>query len=175
MVQTMEYGTVPDFVNPHVQPRAGCTYGSVAAYAGMIGVIERCPREAGDRLTVYRATAKDSDMPSVLFSTDIGASGARIVTMNNSYVAVAMSNPGRLVVFNQQNGAVLQQYPVTLTARDMAGDPPGRVVPVTAGPGETYWWTGSSTVALSNTNLQPEWTVQGTLGPASTATATQVR
>jgi hypothetical protein len=167
MVQTMEYGTVPDFVNPHVQPRTGCNYGSVVAYAGMIAVIERCPGEPGDRLTVYRATATNADTPSVLFSTQIGTHGARLVTMNDLYIAIATPNPGSLVVFNAQNGQQLRTYPVKLTGADMAGDPPGHVVPVTVTPNDTYWWTGSSTVALSNTNLQPEWTVSGTLGPGT--------
>ncbi len=167
MVQTMEYGTVPDFVNPHVQPRTGCQYGSVVANAGMIGVIERCPHEGSDRLTVYRATAKSADTPSVLFSVDIGSTGTRLVTMNDQFIAVAEANPGRLVVFNADNGAQLKQYPVDLTSADMAGDPPGRVVPVTVGPGEVYWWTGSSTVALSATNLAPDWTVPNTLGPGT--------
>ncbi|HKN98947.1 MAG TPA: PQQ-binding-like beta-propeller repeat protein [Pseudonocardiaceae bacterium] len=165
MVQTMEYGTVPDFVNPHVQPRVGCHYGSVAAWAGQIGVIERCPGEPGDRLTVYRATAKAADTPSVLFSTDIGGTGTRIVTMNDSYVAVAMPNPDRLVVFNADNGNQLTQYPITTAPGDLRGDPPGRVVPVDVGPSAVYWWTGSSTVALSTTNFAPEWTVPDTLGP----------
>jgi outer membrane protein assembly factor BamB len=164
MVQTMEYGKVPDFVNPNVQPRSGCDYGSVVAYAGMIGVIERCPNEPSDRLTVYRATAKAADTPSVLFSVDIGGHGTRIVTMNDQFVAVAMPNPGRLVVFNADNGSQLKSYPVAMTGQDMSGDPPGKVVPVTTGPSEIYWWTGSSTVALSTTNLQPEWTVPDTLG-----------
>lgn len=167
MVQTMEYGTVPDFVNPHTQPRAGCTYGSVVANAGMIGVIERCPHEPGDRLTVYRATATNADTPSVLFSTELGVYGTRLITMNDLYMAVAEPNPGRLVVYDAQNGKQVKTYPVSLTGDDMAGDPPGLVVPVTMTPYETYWWTGSSTVALSNTNLQPEWSVPGTLGPGT--------
>lgn len=165
MVQTMEYGNVPDFVNPHVQPRVGCDYGSVVAWAGEIGVIERCIGEPSDRLTLYRATAKAADTPSVLFSTEIGGSHTRLVAMNDQYIAVAMADPGRLVVFSASNGNELAQYPIALTPGDMAGDPPGRVVPVTTGPSAIYWWTGSSTVALSTTNLAPEWTVQGTLGP----------
>jgi outer membrane protein assembly factor BamB len=163
LVQTMEYGTVPDFVNPKVQPRTGCSYGSVSAFAGLIGVIERCPHEPSDRLTLYRATAKDADAPSVLFSTDIGGTGNRIVTMNDQYIAVA--EQGKLRVFGSQNGKQLNSYPVAMTPSDMAGDPPGRVVPVVVGPSGTYWWTGSSTVALTNTNLAPEFTVPDTLGP----------
>lgn len=164
LVQTMEYGTVPDFVNPNVQPRTGCGYGSVVANAGLIGVIERCPGEGVDRLTVYRATATNADQPSVVFSVEIGGTGARLITMNDLYIAVAEANPGRVAVFNAQNGDLLKQYPVALTAQDMAGDPPGRVVPVDVTPNETYWWTGSSTVALSTSNLAPQWSVPGTLG-----------
>lgn len=164
MVQTMEYGAVPDFVNPNVQPRTGCTYHSVVAYAGLIGVIESCPGEPGDRLTVYRATATNADTPSVLFSQVIGGYGDRLIAMDDLYVAVAQQNPDQVVVFSAQGGKDLNQYPVALTQSDMAGDPPGRVVPVTSGPSAIYWFTGSSTVALSTTNYQPMWTVPGTLG-----------
>ena len=31
-------------------------------------------------------------------------------------------------------------------------------------PSAVYWFTGSSTVALSPTNYQPMWTVPGTIG-----------
>ncbi|HEY0808154.1 MAG TPA: PQQ-binding-like beta-propeller repeat protein, partial [Pseudonocardiaceae bacterium] len=164
LVLTMEYGTVPDFVNPNVQPRVGCDYGSVAAYAGVIGVIERCPKENTDRLTVYKATANDADKPTVVFTTQLGVNGSRLVTMNQHYVAVAMSGPDRLEIFNAQNGSDLTRYPLSLTPRDLSGDPLGLVVPVTVGPGAIYWYTGSSTVALSTTNLQPMWTVPNSLG-----------
>ena len=166
LVQTMEYGTVPDFINPNVQPRIGCHYGSVAAYVGVIGVIERCPSEGSDRLTLYKATATDADKPNVVFSQELGTQGTRVVTMNQLYVAVAMPGPSRLVIFNAQNGKELRQYPLDLPASDLSGDPAGRVVPVTTPAGGTtsYWYTGSSTVALSTTDLHPQFTVPNTLG-----------
>lgn len=164
MVQTMEYGTVPDFVNPNTQPRTGCDYGSVVGYAGLIGVIERCPNEPGDRLTVYRATATNADTPSVVFSLVIGGVGDRLITMNNSFLAVAQSDPGRVVVYGADSGKTIAQYPVALTPTDLTGDPPGRVVPVATGGSAIYWYTGSSTVALSTTDLRPMWTVPGTVG-----------
>jgi hypothetical protein len=164
MVQTMEYGEVPDFVNPNRQPRAGCTYGSVVAYAGSIGVIERCSSDQGARLTLYKATAKDADTPQVTFSVVVGDRGSRIVTMNDQYVAVLAPNPTRLEIYNATNGAQLTQYPLDLPAGDLSGDPAGHVVPVTTGAAEDYWFTGSSTIALSTTDLRPDWTVQHTLG-----------
>jgi len=50
---------------------------------------------------------------------------------------------------------------------DLAGDPPGEVVPVTKGSGAVYWFTGSKTIALSSADLHPLWTVDGTLGPGA--------
>jgi hypothetical protein len=101
----------------------------------------------------------------VVFSLVIGGHGDRLITMNNDYVAVAQTNPNQVVVYGALNGKTLNQYPVDLTASDMNGDPPGHVVPITVGPSAIYWFTGSSTVALSPTNLQPMWTVPSTLGP----------
>src|SRR6202035_5174901 len=72
----------------------------------------------------------------------------------------------RLVIFNAQNGKELRDYPLTLPPGDLSGDPPGQVVPVTspAGGTESYWYTGSSTIALSTTDLHPQFTVPNTLG-----------
>lgn len=165
MVLTVEYGDIPDFYNPNVQPRTGCSYGSVAAYAGQIGVIERCPREGQDRLTVYKATGSESDKPTVVFSVELGVNGARIVTMNQQFVGVAIGQPNRLEIFNVTNGADLKNYPVTLGRSDLSGDPAGRAVPVVAGGSGLYWFTGSATIALDPKTLQPMWTVPNTLGP----------
>lgn len=167
LVQTMEYGTVPDFVNPNRQPRTGCTYGSVAVATGVIGVIERCPNDPGDRLTVYRATAKDADTPSVVFSTVVGNRGTRLIALNDQYAAVVAPGPDRLVVLNAQNGSQVASYPLDLPAQDLNGDPAGLVVPVTQGGGALYWYTGSSTISLSGKDFHPLWTVPDTLGPGT--------
>jgi hypothetical protein len=164
LVQTMEYGTVPDFVNPNVQPRTGCTYGSVAAGDGNVGVIERCGHESGDRLTVYKATAKDADRPSVVFSTIIGDHGSRLIAFNDKYAAVVAPDPTRLVVFNAVNGAQVTSYPLSLGAGDLAGDPPGLVVPTWVGSTSLYWFTGSQTISLSTDDYHVQWIARGTLG-----------
>ncbi|MBP2320705.1 hypothetical protein JOF56_001090 [Kibdelosporangium banguiense] len=173
MVLTMQYGTVPDLVNPDKQPRVGCTYGSIAVTQGRIAVIERCQSKTDptatedDRLSVYKPTAKDSDNPSVDFSNTIGVKGARVVAMNETYIAVAMPNPARLVVFDG-TGNEIASYPLTIPASDLAGDPPREVVPTAKGNGAVFWFTGSKTIALSTTDLRPLWTIDGTLGAGTT-------
>jgi hypothetical protein len=167
LVQTMEYGTLPSLVNPGKQPRTGCVYGSVAVSPGRIAVIERCPEDSSDRLTVYRATNTDNkaDEPSVVFSVVVG-SNARVVALAENRVAVAMSGPSRLAVFDD-TGKQVEEFPLDLPQQDLAGDPDGMVVPVAKSAGADYWFTGSRTIALHPVELRPMWTVADALGPGT--------
>jgi hypothetical protein len=165
LVQTMEYGQLPAIVNPGKQPRTGCEYGSVTATAvDRVGVIERCPEDTGDRLTVYRAVHENkSDEPDVVFSIIVGGPGARIVAMTDKRAAVVLPDPSRLVIYDE-TGKELSEHPLDLPAQDLRGDPEGRVVPVTKGPVAFYWFTGSKTIALHGIELTPTWTAPSTLG-----------
>jgi hypothetical protein len=169
LVQTMEYGQLPSLVNPNKQPRTGCTYGSVAAAPGRVGVVERCPEDSGDRLTVYRATNSDnkSDEPAVVFSVVVGTTGARVVALTDRFAAVALpdaSGGGRLAVYDE-TGKAVAEYPVELGPQDLRGDPDGLVVPVTKGTAAVYWFTGSRTIALDSQDLRPLWSALSTIGP----------
>jgi hypothetical protein len=171
MVLTMQYGTVPDLVNPDKQPRVNCQYGSVAVTSGRIGVIERCPSKTepqtldNDRLSVYKPTAKDSDAPTVDFSVPTGGNLGRVVALTETYSAVVAPNPARLLVFDG-TGQQYASYPLTLPDSDLAGDPPGGTVSLTKGTaGALFWFTGSKTIALSSADLHPLWTVENTMGP----------
>lgn len=163
LVKTTEYGKVPDFKNPDRQPRPECHHGSVAAADGKVGVIEHCPHSSSDRITVYKAKSEDSDDPEVTLSTGLDHSDARIVAMTETRIAIAM--PGVLQVRDLESGKQLAQYPLRLPRRELSGDPAGDVTPVTEGEDAFYWFTGSRTVALARTDLRPEFTVGGTLGP----------
>jgi hypothetical protein len=159
---------LPAIVNPNKQPRTECQYGSVATGAGKIGVIERCPADTGDRLTVFRTTNGDNkaDEPMVVFSVIVGSSQARVVALSDQRTAVVLPDPSRLAVFDD-TGKPVAEYPLDLPKQDLNGDPPGLVVPVTKGGGAFYWFTGSRTVALHNTELRPLWTALSTVGPGT--------
>jgi hypothetical protein len=168
LVQTMEYGALPAVVNPNKQPRSDCTYGSVSTAPGRIGVIERCGTDPSDRLTVYRATGRESksDEPDVVSSILVGTRGARVVAMSASRTAVLAPGPARLLVFDDQ-GQQRAAHRLDLPDQDLVGDPPGLVVPVAQAPGAVYWFTGSNTIALHGQELSPLWTIQNTLGPGT--------
>jgi hypothetical protein len=163
LVKTMEYGDLPAEVQPGTQPRPDCLHVSVAVSGGRVGVLERCPGEAGDRLTVLLPDQTEQDRPNESVSVVLPGSGARLVALSDSREAVLLTNPTRLSV-RGADGAEVASYSLDLPPDDLAGDPPGEVVPTTEIPGAIVWWTGSRVIALDADDLHPLWTVPGALG-----------
>lgn len=166
LVRALAYGRLPTPAQPNTEPRPACSQGSVALDTGRLAVIEHCPGEGSARLTVQRAHPKEPDQPEVDFSVLLPGMQARVVAMNALRVAVAVSDPARLVVIDDEGRTVAQQ-PLDVPDAALRGDPPGGITPVTKTPMGSYWFTGSSTVALDADSLTPRWTRPGTLGPGS--------
>lgn len=164
LVETVEYGRVPALLNPGKQPRTGCSYGSVAASAGQVGVIERCLGDSGDRITVLQAVPKESDQPEVSYSQVLPGRSAQLVAMSGDYSAVAMPSQRLLLIYGQDGGQVAA-YPLDLPADDLARDPAGGVASTSTASSNVYWFTGSKLMALSKDNLTPRWTLGSALGP----------
>jgi hypothetical protein len=167
LVRSMEYGALRAIVNPNKQPRTGCTYHSFAVTGGKIALIERCPAlDPSDRLTILKPNPEKSDEPQVISSTVTGEDRARVIAVTANRVALAA--PGRIVVYDSETGASIGSYPVDVSAEELEGDPPGRVASTFTSTANIYWFTGSKTVALSLTELNPLWTANGTLGAGTT-------
>lgn len=176
LVRTMEYGRVPAIQNPDKQPREGCSFGTVSVVSGRVSVIERCPIDSGDRLTVYKSTGDNDDEKPVEVSTTVVGQSAQVVAMSDQCrldpavadtqlcTVVALPNPNRLVVVDEK-GAVVRTYPVELGAADLRAAPEGHTVEVNRVTGAVYWYTGSKTIALSLEDMRPLWTIEGALGP----------
>lgn len=166
LVRTLQYGALPSPVKPGAQPRTGCSYGSTGAASGLVGVVERCPGESADRLTVQQSDPDEPDQPEIVFSTLLPDRGAVLVAMTGDRVAVALPGPARLVVLDDA-GRSIAEHPLDVPDADLRADPPGGVAAVSPGAGVSYWFTGSATVALEGTDLRPLWRVPGTFGPGT--------
>lgn len=177
LVETVEYGDLPTPVDNTKQPRPGCHYGSISLTAGRLGVVERCPNEATDRLTVLAADGpKGGDTPTAEFSVLLPGKNATLVALTPDpaggspdpariRAAVALSDPARLVVLDGA-GATVATFPLDVPAAELGGNPPGQAVDVQGDGTHGYWWTGSRTIALDAVDLTPQWTVPGSLGSA---------
>jgi hypothetical protein len=166
LVKTLDYGVLRAPTHPKTQPRPGCQHASVAVSEGRLGVLERCPGDPGDRLTVLNPDGVDPDRPEVDFSAVLPARGARLVALSADREAVLLPAPPRLSVRGPE-GTELAAYPLDLPPGDVAGDPPGELAATSRIPGQILWWTGSRTIALDAGDLRPLWTLPGALGPGT--------
>jgi hypothetical protein len=168
LVRALAYGRLATPAQPGTQPRPDCQHGSMALNTGRLAVVEHCPGESSARLTVQRSHPKEPEEPEVDFSLLLPAKQARVVAMNPTRVAVALSDPARLLVLDGV-GKSVAVHPLKVPAAELQGDPAGGLTTITETPTGIYWYTGSATVALDATTLRPRWTHTGALGPGSVA------
>jgi hypothetical protein len=165
LVRTVEYGDVPTPRQVGRQPRPNCESTGFAPTSGRLAVLQRCPGESTDRLTVLIPDGAEADKPQEEFSVPLTASKATLVAASEDRVAVALPNPPRLEVLDK-SGIQVSSVRLDVPAADVAGPPAGGVPTVTTDDDRVYWWTGSRTVALDGLDLTPQWILRDTLGPA---------
>ena len=106
LVRTVEYGDVPTPRQVGRQPRPGCESTGFAATSGRVAVLQRCPNEATDRLTVLIPDGAEADKPQEEFSVPLPASNATLVAVSEDRVAVALPDPPRLEVLDRSGAQV---------------------------------------------------------------------
>ncbi|MFC9787759.1 hypothetical protein [Rhodococcus sp. NPDC127528] len=168
LVRTLEFGRVDAPVNPGAQPRSGCTLLSSASSSSRLAVLERCPGESADRISILNPSPKDNSKPEEYGSTlldDAGqdVTGAAVLAVSGDrtavYVPAGVGGSTRIAVYDG-SGSLVTQFPV-----DGDVSPTARVVRS----GSIFaWWTGSRVISLRATDFTPGWTVEGALGPGTT-------
>ncbi|ANY05939.1 Rv3212 family protein [Pseudonocardia sp. HH130630-07] len=161
LVRTAEYGTVRALEEPGDQPRSGCAFRSFAASGDRAGVLERCPGEASERLSVIRPSGTEGDRPAFDSSAETGTDGAQLIAVSADRAALLLPGVPRLALYDR-SGRGVGEFPVAAGAR--INVPADGVARMGADDRTRYWWTGGATVALDTATLQPRWTVPGTLG-----------
>lgn len=112
LVRTQQYGVPPDPRNPNNNlDRPECRRTSVAVGDSKVAVIEKCPRETIDRLTVLEARPEDDEEPEEVFSTGIDSTNSTAVAVNRSGAAVAAWQQGQLLVYDA-DGDLKKRYPL---------------------------------------------------------------
>ncbi|TWF76316.1 hypothetical protein FHX44_112206 [Pseudonocardia hierapolitana] len=166
LVKTLEYGAVAVPVQAGQQPRPHCTRPSTAIGGDRLGLVERCPGEGSDRLTLVATDGeKGAEEPEIDFSVLLPGVDAVIVAVSAERVAVALPGPPRLLLYDHA-GQQVGEHPLDVPESDLT-DPPGGAVATTAYDHRITWWTGSRTIALDSRDLSPQWTVPDALGPAA--------
>ncbi|MEV6555334.1 PQQ-binding-like beta-propeller repeat protein [Nocardia sp. NPDC051756] len=170
LVRTIEYGFVDAPVNVKTQPRKGCTLLSSGSSPSRLGVLERCPEDAADRLTMLNPAPKDNTVPEEFGSHVLTGAGsdspdARVLAVSDNRIVLYL--PGapaaagveaaapRLAVFDATgNPIVVHQLSAPLSDKT-----------TTTRIGSAYLvFTGNSVIALNGSTFDPIWTAAGALG-----------
>lgn len=164
LVRTAEYGYVDAPVNPHTQPRRGCRLLSSVSGEARLAVLERCPGDTADRLTVLNPAPKEAGAPEAYGShvlTDPGGAvdGARVVAASDNrvelYLPGTSTAPAQLGTYDAAANS-LSVHP--LSAPITTDMPAVRL-------GSAYFvFTGNSVIALNATTFEPMWTAPDALG-----------
>jgi hypothetical protein len=169
LVRTTELGRVDAPVNPGSQARTGCELRSTGTTNGRVAVVEKCPGDDSERLTLIASAPTDAEKPEELGSVLLGVEGARVVAVNG--VAEAVLLPGatpRLVVYDGRGQQTAEHDLPGVTVPDR----PARASEATTATGTVVtWWAGGTLVALRSNDLSPAWTLPDTLGPGMAAGA----
>ncbi|WP_018180954.1 Rv3212 family protein [Jongsikchunia kroppenstedtii] len=172
LVRTIEYGRVQAPVNPDSQPeweRGGrCTLLSSAINSGRLAVIERCPRDAGYRLSILAASGQDDDKPEPYSSTVI-TSGTN--TPPPQIIAVASTGVSVFVPAGSTVGDTapavanfgMDGHRTTAATVEAPANVPAGNLPHTSG-GLVMFWTGQATVVLDATTLAVKFQTPGATG-----------
>ncbi|MFR9729867.1 hypothetical protein ACL03H_11615 [Saccharopolyspora sp. MS10] len=125
LVRTQQYGIMPALKNAgNNLRRPDCSYPSTAVGDARIAVIEDCPGDPTDRLTVIKTKPEDDEEPEEVGTTVLNASDATAVAVTPDLAAVYLRDRGALVVYTNATGGVRADYPVPA---DGGAVPPGGV------------------------------------------------
>ncbi|MGW5319428.1 Rv3212 family protein [Nocardia thailandica] len=171
LVRTLEYGYVDAPVNPRTQPRKDCELLSGASSSARLAVLERCPDDPSNRLTVLTPAPKDSTVPEeqgshVLTEPGADSPDARVVATSDTKIAVYLppapatatgpETPPRLAIYDASGNPVTTHRLTAPLTKDTA----------TTRIAATYYvFTGDGLIALSAATMDVLWSVSGVLGP----------
>ncbi|WP_024799792.1 hypothetical protein [Nocardia sp. BMG51109] len=164
LVRTLEYGYVDAPVNVRTQPRKNCRLLSGASSSSRLGVLERCPDDAADRLTVLNPAPKDNSVPEeygthVLTEPGAVSDKARVIAVSDNRVALYLpgtgAEPPQFAVYDQAANFLAVHRLNAPLADNLTTTRIGSAFLV---------FTGNSLIALSATTFDPLWTASDALG-----------
>lgn len=166
LVRTLEYGRVDQLVSPGFQPRTGCTLRSAASVPARLTVVETCPGDLTDRLTLLDPAPSDAAKPEAQGSVLLPSSDARVLAVTTTQEAVLLprAEGGPQVAVYTGAGVLVSQQPVPLTVADLAALTTSPVLPTVSTGAVVVVTVGTTALALGSTDLALRWSTAGVLG-----------
>lgn len=166
MVRMNGYGALDARIKPDVPALPLCRLVSAAASPSAVSVIETCPQQPDERLTLLRPD-KEEDQPLTKHVALPGVpadSDAQVIAVSDTSTAVYLPTPKPTVNVIDETGTTVSS---TLLSKPAAGNA------TMARAGDLFtWWTGDSVMVFNANGLRYQYTVspvggQQPVGPAT--------
>ena len=168
MVRMNSYGALDARIKPDVPAQPLCRLVSAAASPSAVSVIESCPQQPDERLTLLRPD-KEEDQPLVKHVALPGVpadSDAQVIAVSDTTTAVYLPTPKPTVNVDRRDGHHGVQH---------AADEPASLAATTSRAGDLItWWTGDSVMVFESNGLRYKYTVSAVGGQAPVGPATML-
>ncbi len=170
LVRTLEYGFVDAPVNVKTQPRKDCALLSSGSNSARLAVLERCPEDPADRLTVLNPAPKENTVPEEYGSHVLSGAGAespdaRVLAVSNDRILIYLP-PASAQGGSETTSPLLAVFdatgnPVATHQLSAPLSPSANVTRLSSG---YYLFTGDTLMALNSSSFAPLWSVSDVLG-----------
>jgi hypothetical protein len=168
MVRMNSYGALDARIKPDVPAQPLCRLVSAAASPSAISVIESCPQQPDERLTLLRPD-KEEDQPLVKHVALPGVPAdrdAQVIAVSETTTAVYLPTPKPTVNVIDETGTTVSS---TLLPK------PASLAATTSRAGDLVtWWTGDSVLVFESNGLHYKYTVSAVSGQAPVGPATML-
>jgi hypothetical protein len=168
MVRMNSYGALDARIKPNVPAQPLCRLMSAAASTSAVSVIESCPQQPDERLTLLRPD-KEEDQPltkHVALPGVPAGSDAQVIAVSDTTTAVYLPTPKPTVNVVDENGTTIAS---TLLAKPAAPN-----ATMSRAGDLITWWTGDSVMVFDANGLRYRYTVSPVGGQAPVGPATML-
>jgi hypothetical protein len=166
MVRMNSYGALDARIKPDVPALPLCRLVSAAASPSAVSVIESCPGQPDERLTLLRPD-KEEDQPLTKHVALPGVpadADAQVIAVSDTTTAVYLPTPKPTVNVIDETGTTVSS---TLLSKPASLD-----ATMTRAGGLITWWTGDSVMVFDANGLRYKYTVSPVGGQAPVGPAT---
>jgi hypothetical protein len=168
MVRMNSWGALDARIKPDVPAQPLCRLVSAAASPSAVSVIESCPQQPDERLTLLRPD-KEEDQPLSKQVTLAGVpadSDAQVIAVSDTTTAVYLPTPKPTVNVIDETG--------TTVSSTLLSKPASPNATMTRAGDLFTWWTGDSVMVFAANGLRYEYTVSPVGGQAPVGPATML-
>lgn len=156
MVRTLALGYMQTPLEPAHKNRTVCEIVDAEEDDSTLGVVEKCPKTSGLRLSIYTAVPKDDVEPELLGRVQLKSQRADIIEISHNRALVYTESPEPELLVVTRSGTVVRRKPVE------RADALHR--PIFRTDKSVFWFDGQRLYNFARNDFSTRWVMDGAVG-----------